>query len=71
MAVSDNLRAAPYSLAESIKVLPAVGGAVEFLQRPGADEIDDVLVNQDVVRIVDMKILWINPSHRFATGLHV
>jgi hypothetical protein len=35
-------------LAENVKVLPAVGGAVEYLQRPDADEIDDALVNQEL-----------------------
>ncbi|MDI6788811.1 MAG: hypothetical protein QME51_10610, partial [Planctomycetota bacterium] len=35
-------------LGKEIRVLPATGGAVEDLQRPDADELDDALINADV-----------------------
>ena len=44
MALLENMGSALETIGTHIKVLPAVGGAVEYLQRPDADEIDDVLV---------------------------
>jgi len=38
-------------LANGLEILPAMGGAVEDLQHPDADEIDDLLVNRDVGRV--------------------
>ena len=35
-------------LGKEIKVLPAMGGAVEFLQRPDQEEIEDAVINKDV-----------------------
>lgn len=35
-------------LGKELKVLPATGGAVEDLQKPDADEIDDALINKEV-----------------------
>ncbi len=46
MPYFENLGPALAVLAVNIKILPAVGGAVEYLQRPDPDEIDDGLVNQ-------------------------
>jgi len=48
MSVLENMTAAFRTLGSGVKVLPAVGGAVEFLQRPDSEEIDDSLVNAEV-----------------------
>jgi len=48
MSVLENMRTALGTLGTGITVLPAVGGAVEFLQRPDGDEVDDSLVNAEV-----------------------
>src|SRR5579863_2112110 len=34
-------------LSEKIDILPASGGAVEDLQRPDEDELEDMLINRD------------------------
>lgn len=39
-------------LGREIKILPAVGGAIEELQHPDQDEVDDNIVNKDL-RLVD------------------
>ena len=51
MPLLQNLGPALAVLGGSVKILPAVGGAVEFLQRPDADEIDDGLVNRDLDQV--------------------
>ncbi|MCS7261453.1 MAG: hypothetical protein NZ765_11885 [Anaerolineae bacterium] len=40
-------------LAENLKILPATGGAVEELQHPEVDEIEDVLINREIGEITD------------------
>ncbi len=40
-------------LADNLHVLPAVGGAMEDLERPDEDEIEDRLVNADVQQVTD------------------
>jgi len=35
-------------LGKEIKVLPAMGGAVEYLQRPDQEEIEDAVINKDI-----------------------
>lgn len=49
-----NLGLALDLLSDNVKILPAVGGAVEYLQRPDADEIDDSLANQDLDLVTEM-----------------
>lgn len=34
-------------LGNSLNILPATGGAVEDLQRPDIDEVEDALINRD------------------------
>ena len=34
-------------LGKELKILPATGGAVEDLQHPDQDEIEDALINKD------------------------
>jgi len=48
MAFLNNMASALAALRSNVSVLPAVGGAVEYLQRPDADEVDDSFVNQDL-----------------------
>jgi hypothetical protein len=38
-------------LGKGLKILPATGGAVEDLQYPDQDEIEDVLINKDAGEI--------------------
>jgi len=38
-------------LSREIKVLPATGGAVEELQHPDQDEIEDIVINKDVENV--------------------
>ncbi|MBT9159989.1 MAG: hypothetical protein AAGB97_00295 [Dehalococcoidia bacterium] len=38
-------------LGKELKILPATGGAVEDLQHPDQDEIEDVLINRDAGEI--------------------
>lgn len=40
-------------LGTNLKILPATGGAVEELQHPDADEIEDTLLNREVGEITD------------------
>ncbi len=40
-------------LSEKIDILPASGGAVEDLQRPDEDELEDMLLNRDSQQITD------------------
>jgi hypothetical protein len=40
-------------LGKELKILPATGGAVEDLQRPDQEEIEDVLVNRDAGEITE------------------
>jgi len=35
-------------LGREVRILPATGGAVEELQHPNQDEIEDILINKDV-----------------------
>jgi len=35
-------------LGEELKILPATGGAVEDLQHPDQEEIEDIIINKDV-----------------------
>ena len=51
MRLSQNLRSAVTILGEELRVLPAAGGAVEYLQRPDADEVDDERINSGVDRV--------------------
>ena len=38
-------------LGKELKILPATGGAVEDLQHPDQDEIEDALINKDTAEI--------------------
>ena len=38
-------------LGKELKILPATGGAVEDLQHPDQDEIEDALINRDTAEI--------------------
>lgn len=40
-------------LAENLHILPASGGAVEELERPDADELEDMLINRDTREVTD------------------
>jgi hypothetical protein len=40
-------------LGKELKILPATGGAVEDLQHPDQEEIEDVLINKDTEEITD------------------
>jgi hypothetical protein len=42
------LTPALHVLSKQIKILPAAGGAVEELERPDADEMEDLLINREV-----------------------
>lgn len=50
---ADWLRPALQLLADNLDVLPAVGGAMEDLERPDEDEIEDMLVNAEMQRVTD------------------
>ncbi len=50
---SEWLRPALQVLADNLSVLPAVGGAMEDLERPDADEIEDLLVNAEMRQVTD------------------
>jgi hypothetical protein len=43
----DSLTQALRLLASEMSILPATGGAVEDLQHPDPDEIEDALINRD------------------------
>ena len=49
----DWLRPALELLATNVDILPAVGGAMEDLERPDVDELEDMLVNRDVKEVTD------------------
>ena len=50
---SDWLRPALELLAENVHVLPAIGGAMEDLEHPDVEELEDVLVNAEMRQISD------------------
>ena len=41
------------NLGDNVDILPAVGGAVEDMERPDVDEIEDVLINPDTREVTD------------------
>ncbi len=52
-ARADWLSPALQLLADNLHLLPAVGGAVEDLERPDEDEMEDMLVNAEVRQVTD------------------
>jgi len=50
MPLGENLRSAIGILGETLRILPAAGGAVEYLQRPDAEQVDDERINLEVDR---------------------
>jgi hypothetical protein len=40
-------------LGKELKILPATGGAVEDLQHPDQEEVEDVLLNKDAGEITE------------------
>jgi len=48
MPLGENLRSAIGILNQALRVLPAAGGAIEYLQRPDAEEVDDERINSGV-----------------------
>lgn len=48
MTGTDNLSSAVKLLGEELRVLPAAGGATEYLQQPDADEKDDQLIHDEL-----------------------
>ena len=53
-------------LTENLDVLPAVGGAMEDLERPDEDEIEDILINRDMAQITDfLEVPAPDPAHLY------
>ncbi|HYB60447.1 MAG TPA: hypothetical protein VEH50_03120 [Methylomirabilota bacterium] len=69
MVLAENLRRAIGVLSETLRILPATGGAVEYLQRPDAEEVDDERINSGV-DIVD-EFAETNPPSSAATNIFV
>jgi ribosomal protein S12 methylthiotransferase accessory factor len=56
MPLGENLRSAIGVLNQALRILPAAGGAVEYLQRPDAEEVNDERISLALTRCLECNL---------------
>lgn len=65
-SLPDWLSPALQLLGNNVDILPAVGGAVEELERPDEDEIEDMLINAEMRQVTDfLEVPTPDPVHLY------